>query len=254
MGRSEVKEFWEKRALEHGASQTATHKDIFQRELEIASISNYLRAGDRVLDIGCGNGFSTRQFAGKVGRIVGMDYSEAMIAEARSQDAPSNVEFERADVLGLNPATLGLFDAAVTERCLINLDSWESQQTAVRNIHSVLKPGGRFIFCEGSSGGRAGLNRLRTSLGLPAMPTVWHNIDFDRNKTLDLMSDLFTVEDEISFGLYDLIARIVHPMLAAPSEPHYDALVNQIAKDINLRAQGMSDISRVLFLVLRKKD
>ncbi|MGH7838106.1 MAG: methyltransferase domain-containing protein, partial [Candidatus Binataceae bacterium] len=52
-----------------------------------------LRAGDHVLDIGCGTGADVAELAalvGRSGRAVGIDYSEAMVAEARKRVADSS--------------------------------------------------------------------------------------------------------------------------------------------------------------------
>src|SRR5689334_17993322 len=49
-----------------------------------------LQEGDRILDVGCGLGGATlalAQFVGAAGRVVGVDNSATMIAEARSRAA-----------------------------------------------------------------------------------------------------------------------------------------------------------------------
>ena len=58
-------DFWENQAGLFKESQLATAPDIYYRDLEIKSILEYLPKGERkrVLDIGCGNGYSTFIFA-----------------------------------------------------------------------------------------------------------------------------------------------------------------------------------------------
>lgn len=83
---SRVRKFWDERAVQEGvSSHEVTHKDIWQRWLEIKAIGDYLRKKDRVLDVGCGNGYSTRIFAGLCKEIVGIDYSNEMIDRARAE-------------------------------------------------------------------------------------------------------------------------------------------------------------------------
>ncbi|MBI3637706.1 MAG: methyltransferase domain-containing protein [Candidatus Rokubacteria bacterium] len=226
-----------------------THPDVWQRALEIDMIRGFLRPTDRVLDVGCGNGYTTTRVATDVRDIVGMDYSTEMVARAR---AASALRFELGDVLTLGPADFGRFDVAITERCLINLASWDEQRRALDNIASVLVPGGRLIFVEGSRQGREHLNTLRESLGLSTMPRVWHNVDFDEDATLAWLGRHFVLEERRHFGVYDFVARVVHPLVAAPAAPVYDAPINEVAARLSSRLQEFAALSRILFLVLRK--
>lgn len=252
---AQVKAFWDDRARERSHDDSeVTHRDVWQRWLEIETIKEYLRPDDRLLDVGCGAGYSTRLVADRVREAVGVDYSEAMIERARAAAAGSpRLRFEAGDVLGLGPEQFGRFDVAVSSRCLINLASWEDQQRAIRNIASVLQPGGRFLFLEGLEEGRARLNAVRQESGLPAMPKVWHNIDFVEDRLLRAVEPLFHVDARRHFGVYDFIARVVHPLLVAPEAPQYDSRINEIGAQLALHRQEFGEISRVIFLVLVRR-
>jgi len=224
-------------------------------------IKKMLTESDRVIDIGCGNGYTTRLIAPFVSEAVGIDYSVEMINRAMATAVASQedlrkppVTFRICDVLDLTPSTFGLFDLAISERCLINLASWDEQKRAIANIASILKPRGSFIFVEGSRQGRARLNELRESVGLQAMPPVWHNIDFDESLLLEYLGQSFDLEQRLHFGVYDFISRLVHPLIVAPELPKYDSRINEVAARLSLHSQEFTDISRVLFLVLRKKS
>jgi len=117
----------------------------------------------------------------------------------------------------------------------------------------VIKKGGLFLFIEGSQNGRVRLNEVRRSIGLDAMPPVWHNLDFDEKRLTAYLRKFFTIEKRLHFGIYDLIARVVHPLLVAPEEPKYEAKINEIAAKMALKRQDCRDISRTIFLALRKK-
>ncbi len=254
-----VKGFWDDRARHAPANdQEATHRDVWQRWLEIERIKEFVAPSNRVIDVGCGTGYTTRQIAPLAREALGVDYSEAMIQKAVAAQSTGNrtgaLSFAACDVLGLTPERFGMFDLAISERCLINLAGWEEQKRAVANIAAVLKPGGRFVFVEGSRQGRDRLNQFRQEMGLEAMPPVWHNIDFDEPALLDYAGEFFHVERRLHFGVYDLVARVLHPLLAAPEQPRYDAPINQMGARLALKSQEFGDLSRVLFLVLKKKS
>jgi SAM-dependent methyltransferase len=249
-----VRDFWQARASATAvADDQVTHRDVWQRQLEIERLRQLLQPTDRVLDVGCGNGYTTRRIAPLVREVVGIDYSEAMIARARSESGEV-ATYAVKNVLELGPADFGLFDVAITERCLINLDSWAAQQQALANIATVLRPGGRLLFVEGCRQGRERLDALRAELGLETMPRVWHNIDFDEDATLAYLSATFEVERRLHFGVYDFISRIVHPLMVAPDAPSYEAPINAVASRLAVTLEAFPELSRVLFLVLRKKS
>jgi len=252
-----VKEFWQARAGDQTIpNEAVTHPDISQRWLEIEMIKDHLKPTDRVLDVGCGNGHTTRQVAPHVREIVGMDFADEMINRARSVDlAPdckAAVQFVVHSVLDLDVGFMGSFDVVLSERCLINLTDWKSQKRAIENIASVVKSGGAFIFVEGSRQGRDRLNASRSAAGLEEMPNVWHNIDFDEDRTLEHLGKFFTLEHRSHCGLYDFISRIVHPLLVAPQQPQYDSKINKIGAELCRLSDEFANLSRVMFLVLRK--
>jgi SAM-dependent methyltransferase len=255
---NKVKDFWESRAsMSEIEDKEVTHRDVWQRWLELETIKQFLSPSDRVIDIGCGNGFTTRIIAPLVSEVVGVDYSEEMIRRAKAFKSDVGAErmtFSVGDVMQLNSSMFGLFDTAISERCLINLASWDDQKRAIHNIAMTLKPGGRFLFIEGSQEGRASLNRLRESIGLEAMAPVWHNIDFSETELLSYLDSYFSVEQWLHFGVYDFIARVVHPLMVAPETPQYDARINQVAANLATKMQEFKNISRVIFLVLRRKS
>jgi SAM-dependent methyltransferase len=251
---AQVKEFWDRRAQDGSNSDSeVTHRDVWQRWLEIETLKRYLRTGDRLIDVGCGAGYTTRLLAPLVREAVGVDYSAAMIDRARAAADLPTLRFDVADVMQLSSNSLGLFDVAVSSRCLINLASWAEQQQAIVNIAGMLKPGGRFLFLEGLADGRDRLNEMRMQSGLEAMPTVWHNVDFVEDQLRTFLAPLFAVVDRRHFGVYDFVARVVHPLLVAPDAPQYDTRINQIGAQLALNSQEFGDLSRVLFLVLERR-
>jgi trans-aconitate 2-methyltransferase len=111
---------------------------------------------DRVLDVGCGDGFLTRVVAGMVpdGRAVGVDASPRMIATAQAggQAAPSGPWFVVADARRLPFAES--FDTVVSFNAL----HWvPEQEQALREIGSVLRSDGRALIQMVCAGPRTSL-------------------------------------------------------------------------------------------------
>ena len=55
--------------------------------------TEHLKAGDRVLDLGCGNGFLTFKIAAKVKQVVAVDNNKASISSALSRYSKSNINY-----------------------------------------------------------------------------------------------------------------------------------------------------------------
>jgi 2-polyprenyl-3-methyl-5-hydroxy-6-metoxy-1,4-benzoquinol methylase len=72
-----------------------------------------LAAGDRLLDVCCGNGLVTRELARACRAVVGVDFSAPLVAAARAHHAPENVRYfclSALDLAGSEVAAAGPFD------------------------------------------------------------------------------------------------------------------------------------------------
>ncbi|RMG58328.1 MAG: methyltransferase domain-containing protein, partial [Bacteroidetes bacterium] len=130
-----------------------------------------IEPGDTVLDLGAGAGndaFVARQLVGEAGRVIGLDMTEAMVAQARRNQAKlgyENVEFILGDIEAI-PLPDACVDVVVSN-CVLNLVPDKDQ--AYAEIHRVLKPGGHFsnarritcafdlIFCTNAASEKASL-------------------------------------------------------------------------------------------------
>jgi SAM-dependent methyltransferase len=105
-----------------------------------------IQEGDMILDLGCGPGEATRRLAllvGGTGRVVGVDNSEAMIAEARRRAEGSGlpVEYRIGDARRLDFAD-GEFDGSRAERVFQHLPD---PAQALAELVRVTRPGGRIV-------------------------------------------------------------------------------------------------------------
>ena len=105
-----------------------------------------IKAGDTVVDLGSGAGndcFVARHETGETGKVIGIDFTPAMIDKAR-QNAElrgfNNVEFRQGDIEKM-PLTAQVADVVVSN-CVLNLVP--NKDGVFKEIFRVLKPGGHF--------------------------------------------------------------------------------------------------------------
>jgi arsenite methyltransferase len=105
-----------------------------------------IKEGDTVIDLGSGAGndcFVARAETGEKGRVIGIDFTPAMIEKARANADKlgyNNVEFRQGDIEKM-PVTSKLADVIVSN-CVLNLVP--NKDGVFKEIFRVLKPGGHF--------------------------------------------------------------------------------------------------------------
>lgn len=105
-----------------------------------------IRKGDVVIDLGSGAGndcFIARHETGETGKVIGIDFTPAMIAKARENAERRgfhNVEFREGDLEQM-PLTASVADVIVSN-CVLNLVP--NKDAVMKEMYRVLKPGGHF--------------------------------------------------------------------------------------------------------------
>jgi len=105
-----------------------------------------IKEGDMVIDLGSGAGndaFVARRIVGEKGKVIGVDFTDAMIDRARDNAEKlgyNNVEFRFGDIEKI-PVTANVADVIVSN-CVLNLVP--DKQKVFSEIFRVLKPGGHF--------------------------------------------------------------------------------------------------------------
>ncbi len=226
----QIRDHWASQAREHGQSPKASWSDQMVVEMEIREILRHLADGDRVLDAGCANGYSTMRFAEeKRLEILGLDFIPEMIEQARQRlgqwDRPlaGKASFQTGDVTSLELPP-GSFDKVVVIRVIINLASWESQQRGLRECARMLKPGGLLLLSEATVQGWRQLNAFRQEWGLPEIPMPPFNHYLDQQQVVDTLApelELLEIADFAS--TYYVGTRVVKPLLIQALGARIDA-------------------------------
>ncbi len=105
-----------------------------------------IKKGDTVIDLGSGAGndcFVARAEAGETGKIIGIDFTPAMIAKAKANAAKlqfDNVQFREGDIEDM-PLASDIADVVVSN-CVLNLVP--NKDGVFKEIFRVLKQGGHF--------------------------------------------------------------------------------------------------------------
>ena len=133
--------FWDEYMQEGNDFQRALIGPATERLLD-------LQAGERALDIACGNGSFARRMAGLGAQVLAFDFSEEFIARARAKSAEyaDRLEFRVVDAADREQVCAlgtGRFDAAV---CTMALMDMADIGPLLESLPALLKPGGRFVF------------------------------------------------------------------------------------------------------------
>jgi SAM-dependent methyltransferase len=140
-------EFWEE--LAPGWLASEEHTELVAASFGIAAMNRLgLRAGARVIDIGCGGGATTLALAtvvGPTGEAVGVDIAPAMVRAARQHAAAAGVEHARFLATDAQVDDLGdaVFDAAYSR---FGVMFFADPGAAFANVRRSLRPGGTFAF------------------------------------------------------------------------------------------------------------
>lgn len=105
-----------------------------------------IKEGDTVIDLGSGAGndaFVARRYVGEKGKVIGIDFTEAMIEKARANVDKlgfNNIEFRFGDIEKM-PVTANKADV-ILSNCVLNLVP--NKRNVFSEIFRVLKPKGHF--------------------------------------------------------------------------------------------------------------
>uniref|UniRef100_A0A7V6DNW2 Methyltransferase domain-containing protein n=1 Tax=Desulfobacca acetoxidans TaxID=60893 RepID=A0A7V6DNW2_9BACT len=264
--KEQIKAYWEKRAEHFLADPASTTHDVYLRELEIMTIAKVLRAllgsgPAKVLDVGCGDGYATLNVARKLPEFTfaGIDYSANMIrlAKERLAGLPSltrRLTFKVGDVLDLGAACgETIFDAVISDRCLINLADKADQEHAIKEIARHVAPGGYYLAVENFEEGQAAMNQARIAVGLPEIPVRWHNLYFSEAEfTLFAEPEFEFLEFKDFSSAYYFATRVIYTALCRKTgeEIDYRHPLHELAVEL----PWTGNFSPIRMAVLRRRS
>jgi 2-polyprenyl-3-methyl-5-hydroxy-6-metoxy-1,4-benzoquinol methylase len=106
-----------------------------------------LQPGERVLDVACGNGLTSRRMAARGAQVVAVDFSKQMIERARSHNTDiAVIDYRILDATNYDELVAlreRSFDAALCNMALFDM---AEIGPLMRSLATVIRPGGRFVF------------------------------------------------------------------------------------------------------------
>jgi ubiquinone/menaquinone biosynthesis C-methylase UbiE len=108
---------------------------------ELEELKKYIKDGERVLDLGCGNGRLFELFQGRNIEYIGVDFSEKLIEKAREKYGE---HFQIADMFSL-PFSDNYFDSVWSIAVFHHIPSEVLRLKTLIEVKRVLKPGGKII-------------------------------------------------------------------------------------------------------------
>ena len=136
-------EFWT------GAAPFRHASGIWGRTALLDYLARQIESGDTVVDLGCGGGYVTTKlckFVGARGRVLGLDSSAPLIAEATHlEKRVSKLSFSLADVTGKLPLSNESVDLFVSFMLLQNLQNAEIERMSEEIDRCLFSP---ISFCQ----------------------------------------------------------------------------------------------------------
>ncbi len=122
------------------------HRPKYQQIQEWRILRSYLKPKptDLILDAGCGTGIFCLDLQEVGCKVIAMDLSKVFVEISRRRCDPSKVKFLIGNILNL-PFRMYQFDLILCSGVLGQLIEEEDFRTAIQQLGSIAKPGGRLV-------------------------------------------------------------------------------------------------------------
>jgi trans-aconitate methyltransferase len=212
------------------------------------------RAGERILDLGCGDGALTQKIAAHGATVVGVDSSAAFVAAAKARGLDARVM--SAEALSFDTE----FDAVFSNAAL----HWVLRQDEMlAGVWRALKPGGRFVAEMGGAGNVASVRRaliqaLRwrgidgTKLDPWHFPSVEdYRARLQRHGFVIHGVQLFQRPTPLPGALADWLGTFAQSFLAPLSTAEREAVIRDVEEELATKLKGADGTWSVDYVRLR---
>jgi SAM-dependent methyltransferase len=191
------------------------------------------RPGERILDLGCGDGVLTAQIAERGAVVVGVDTSPELLAAAEGRGLDARL------MDGQRLAFEAEFDAVFSNAAL----HWMLDQDAVADgVRRALKPGGRFV---AECGGHGNVAAIATALlagldehridGTRRFPWVFPTPEacrarLERHGFAVLSAELIPRPTPLPTGIEGWLSTFANPFLAGLSDADRSSVVKHAVR------------------------
>jgi len=168
--------------------------------------------GDEViLDLGCGDGALTAQWADRVpnGRVVGVDRSQGMLRYARHAHSRPNINYWLDDIENLPPES-SVYDLIISNAVL----HWvQGHELLLAKLYDMLRPGGKVRLSFGAEGNCHTFFAItRAAMQLPSFVASFRNFNWPwRNETVDQYRQLLVKTPFTEIQVWGQVADATFP-------------------------------------------
>lgn len=146
MANDNIREFFNEMAVDRDQTISSNPIIDYEQRARSRAVMELLEpaAGERILEVGCGNGRDLAQLIDKGCRCTAIDYSDTMVAETRrklERLGVRDVDLSVGDATSLRFAD-NEFDKVFSSEVIEHIPRWRD---AVREMARVLKPGGTLV-------------------------------------------------------------------------------------------------------------
>ncbi|MBN1134532.1 MAG: methyltransferase domain-containing protein [Methanosarcinaceae archaeon] len=221
--RTRAQDQFGKHSKAYAKSSALSNQENLRRIIELTAPSK----NDRLLDVATGTGFLAFEFAKHVCEVVGIDFTDEMLAIAKQykiDEAVENVIFETEDMESI-PFAVSSFDIV---SCTFAFHHFLNPEIAISEMLKVLRPGGKIVISDivspediAKSDYQNEMERLRNPSHVKHYPS-FEILQILQNHGFDILISKywpidFGFEEWISMSLQDAesVKRVKEMMLAA---------------------------------------
>lgn len=183
-----------------------THSDSYLPKLETEAILELLETDNDILEIGCGAGDNSIQYADKCKGYTGVEVVADFVELAKQKMPERKIILEDGYEYLLNSNITQ--DIIILQRFLINLKDSGTQMNFMEKLYERVSAGTKLILCEGFERELKNLNIFREGIGLKSIKVAPYNNFLDEDFILKIWEIGFQVMTIISFDVYFFITRL----------------------------------------------